>query len=75
MKGVTVSNFYGGIPITQNKEVLKKGLPNVVIGTPGRIKQVGQKREREAACRPLAPTSAFSLASRSGSEGCVYAVC
>lgn len=40
MKGVTIGNFYGGIPVTQNKETLKKAVPNIVVGTPGRIKQV-----------------------------------
>ncbi len=40
MKGVTIANFYGGIPASQNKETLKKAIPNIVVGTPGRIKQV-----------------------------------
>ncbi len=40
MKGATIGNFYGGIPVTQNKETLKKAVPNIVVGTPGRIKQV-----------------------------------
>lgn len=37
---VKIANFYGGVPVAQNKEQLKKEMPNVVVGTPGRIKQV-----------------------------------
>lgn len=52
-KGVTVANFYGGIPITQNKELLKKAMPNIVVGTPGRIKQVcGASAKRTRAALP-----------------------
>lgn len=40
LRGAKIANFFGGIPITQNRETLKKDLPNIVIGTPGRIKQV-----------------------------------
>jgi ATP-dependent RNA helicase UAP56/SUB2 len=36
-----VGNFFGGIPIQQQKEELKKEVPSIVVGTPGRIKQVG----------------------------------
>ncbi|KAG2449854.1 hypothetical protein HYH02_005377 [Chlamydomonas schloesseri] len=43
MKGVTIGNFYGGIPVTQNKETLKKAVPNIVVGTPGRIKQLAKE--------------------------------
>jgi ATP-dependent RNA helicase UAP56/SUB2 len=34
---VKVSVFYGGIPITANKKVLKDEPPHIVVGTPGRI--------------------------------------
>ncbi len=40
MTSVKVANFYGGIPIKQNKEQLESDPPHVVVGTPGRIKQV-----------------------------------
>jgi superfamily II DNA/RNA helicase len=36
-----VANFFGGMPIGAQKEQLKKDCPNVIVGTPGRIKQVG----------------------------------
>jgi superfamily II DNA/RNA helicase len=42
MRGVKIGNFFGGIPIVQQKEQLKKEVPTIVVGTPGRIKQVGQ---------------------------------
>jgi len=39
-RGVKVANFFGGMPISANKEELKKECPSVVVGTPGRIKQL-----------------------------------
>jgi superfamily II DNA/RNA helicase len=42
MKGVTVGNFFGGVPETQNIEALKKNVPSIVVGTPGRIKAVSR---------------------------------
>lgn len=41
MRGIKIANFFGGLPIADNKELLKKETPNIVVGTPGRIKQVG----------------------------------
>jgi hypothetical protein len=40
MRGVKIGNFFGGMPIVQQKEQLKKEVPTIVVGTPGRIKQV-----------------------------------
>lgn len=40
MPGVRVANFFGGIDIKKNREELKKNTPTIVVGTPGRIKQV-----------------------------------
>lgn len=40
MTSIKVANFYGGIPIKTNKEQLESDPPHVVVGTPGRIKQV-----------------------------------
>jgi len=37
LEGVKVANFFGGLPIEQNKKVLKEDHPHVVVGTPGRI--------------------------------------
>lgn len=32
-----VSVFFGGVPITKDKETLKSNTPHIVVGTPGRI--------------------------------------
>ena len=40
MPAVKVANFFGGIDIKKNRDELKKTPPQVVVGTPGRIKQV-----------------------------------
>merc|ERR1711862_629206 len=36
---------YGGVPITQDKEMLKKKTPQIIIGTPGRL--LGLIREKD----------------------------
>lgn len=40
--GVKVGNFFGGMDIKAHKDMLKdeEKCPDVVVGTPGRIKQV-----------------------------------
>jgi hypothetical protein len=41
MPNVKIGNFFGGLPIKTNVELLKStNCPNIVVGTPGRIKQV-----------------------------------
>eukprot|EP00201_Polytomella_parva_P020115 CAMPEP_0175041062 /NCGR_PEP_ID=MMETSP0052_2-20121109/1685_1 /TAXON_ID=51329 ORGANISM="Polytomella parva, Strain SAG 63-3" /NCGR_SAMPLE_ID=MMETSP0052_2 /ASSEMBLY_ACC=CAM_ASM_000194 /LENGTH=427 /DNA_ID=CAMNT_0016303493 /DNA_START=44 /DNA_END=1327 /DNA_ORIENTATION=- len=40
LRNFRVGNFYGGVPITAQIDKLKKDTPNVVVGTPGRIKQL-----------------------------------
>ncbi|GAX77631.1 hypothetical protein CEUSTIGMA_g5074.t1 [Chlamydomonas eustigma] len=37
-RGVKIGNFFGGLPIKAQKEELAKEVPNIVVGTPGRIK-------------------------------------
>lgn len=37
MPDVNTAVFYGGMPIRQNIEELKKQVPHIVVGTPGRI--------------------------------------
>lgn len=32
-----MANFFGGLPIEQNKKVLKEDPPHIVVGTPGRM--------------------------------------
>jgi len=41
---VTAGVFYGGIPVQQDKDVLKTEAPNIVIGTPGRILQLAEEK-------------------------------
>ncbi|XP_075253811.1 ATP-dependent RNA helicase DDX39A-like [Convolutriloba macropyga] len=36
MSAVKVSVFFGGVPITKDKETLKSNCPSIVVGTPGR---------------------------------------
>ena len=40
LKNVKVATFFGGLPITANKQELKDKKPAIVVGTPGRLKQV-----------------------------------
>lgn len=42
MKNVRVANFFGGLPIKQQRELLKDKdkCPHVIVGTPGRVKAV-----------------------------------
>lgn len=42
MKNIIVECFFGGIPITNDREILKKHTPHVVVGTPGRILKLAQ---------------------------------
>jgi len=37
MPTVKVSVFFGGMPIQQDEETIKKNCPHIVVGTPGRI--------------------------------------
>eukprot|EP01116_Phalansterium_solitarium_P020727 TRINITY_DN61_c0_g1_i2.p1 TRINITY_DN61_c0_g1~~TRINITY_DN61_c0_g1_i2.p1 ORF type:complete len:427 (-),score=128.27 TRINITY_DN61_c0_g1_i2:180-1460(-) len=37
---VKAAVFYGGIPVQEHRDLLKKDVPHIVIGTPGRIKQL-----------------------------------
>ena len=41
MRGIKIGNYYGGMPVTEQREQLKKEQPTIVVGTPGRVKQVG----------------------------------
>jgi ATP-dependent RNA helicase UAP56/SUB2 len=42
MKQVKVANFFGGMAVKDQKESLAKEMPSIVIGTPGRIKQLAR---------------------------------
>jgi len=41
-RGVKIGNFFGGLPITANKDELKKEVPSIIVGTPGRIKALAK---------------------------------
>jgi len=36
--------FYGGVPVQQHRDLLKAGVPHIVIGTPGRILQLASEK-------------------------------
>jgi superfamily II DNA/RNA helicase len=42
--GVTTCAFYGGIPMSEDIRSLKEKKPAIVVGTPGRIKQLVKDR-------------------------------
>jgi ATP-dependent RNA helicase UAP56/SUB2 len=43
MPGVKVANFFGGLPIKQHKDLLKTDTPHIIVGTPGRLKQLAKE--------------------------------
>jgi ATP-dependent RNA helicase UAP56/SUB2 len=45
--------FYGGVPVKEHKDLLKNECPHAVVGTPGRILQVGGQHLRDAGPVPL----------------------
>jgi len=44
LPGVKSGVFYGGVPMSENKEALQKEIPHIVIGTPGRILSLGEEK-------------------------------
>lgn len=40
LRNIKVANFFGGLPMAANREAIKKECPNIIVGTPGRIKAV-----------------------------------
>lgn len=46
MKNVRVGNFFGGLPIKQQRESLKDTAkcPHIIVGTPGRIKALADEK-------------------------------
>jgi ATP-dependent RNA helicase UAP56/SUB2 len=44
MPAIKTGVFYGGIPVTTHKDLLKNDTPHVVIGTPGRILQLANEK-------------------------------
>ena len=45
LPAVKTAVFYGGVPVKQNKEILKNDCPHIVVGTPGRI--LGLARDKD----------------------------
>ncbi|KAK9804723.1 hypothetical protein WJX72_002125 [[Myrmecia] bisecta] len=43
MPNVKVGNYFGGFPLKQQREQLKKKAENIVVGTPGRVKQLAKE--------------------------------
>jgi len=43
LKDIKSSVFFGGVPVAENKAVLKDNCPHIVIGTPGRMLQLSVK--------------------------------
>lgn len=43
MPAVKVGNFFGGMDVKQQRETLKKEVPPIVVGTPGRVKQLAKE--------------------------------
>ncbi|GAB4813134.1 hypothetical protein N2152v2_000180 [Parachlorella kessleri] len=51
MKNVRLANFFGGLPIKQHRELLKDKdkCPHIIVGTPGRIKQLADEKAMDLA--------------------------
>jgi hypothetical protein len=65
MPNVKVGNYFGGLDIKKQRQELKDNTPAIVVGTPGRIKQVRgwgcqrrRRRGRHAAVVPFASLAA-----------------
>jgi superfamily II DNA/RNA helicase len=43
LPSVKTAVFYGGIPVQENRDLLKNDTPHIVIGTPGRILQLAEE--------------------------------
>lgn len=50
MPTVKVGNFFGGLPLKTQREELKAGAPSIVVGTPGRVKQVISSLSHGGSC-------------------------
>ena len=43
LPSVKVGVFFGGLPIVKDEEKLKSNTPHIIVGTPGRIKDLGRR--------------------------------
>lgn len=76
MPNVKVGNYFGGLDIKKQRQELKDNTPAIVVGTPGRIKQVrwGLARCMRTVGR-LACICTISFTTHAGSEHSVVANC
>jgi len=44
MPNVKVGNYFGGLDIKKQRQELKDNVPSIVVGTPGRIKQLATEK-------------------------------
>lgn len=44
LPNIKVGNFFGGLPIKTQREMLKTNCPHIVVGTPGRLKQLANEK-------------------------------
>jgi ATP-dependent RNA helicase UAP56/SUB2 len=44
LPNIKAAVFYGGIPVQSNRDLLKNDPPHIVIGTPGRMKQLAEEK-------------------------------
>jgi len=49
MGDVKTKVFFGGVPVTEHKRILKSECPHVIVGTPGRILQLVREKELKTA--------------------------
>lgn len=61
MPTVKVGNFFGGLPVKTQREELKAGAPSIVVGTPGRVKQVFLQASEMVSAAMRANNSALLL--------------
>ncbi len=43
LPAVKTAVFYGGVPVQENRDLLKNDPPHIVIGTPGRVLQLAEE--------------------------------
>jgi len=44
LPAVKVGNFFGGLPVQAQKKLLADNTPHIVVGTPGRVKQLAEEK-------------------------------
>jgi ATP-dependent RNA helicase UAP56/SUB2 len=45
LPSIKTAVFYGGVNVTQNRDILKKEHPHIVVGTPGRILKLARDKD------------------------------